>query len=126
MPSSFSIGCYLIVSQAFYFLHTKVPTIILFFYKNLYLFQDPLNPQETVIVLRSLVPGGVAQKDGRLIPGDRLLSVNDIAVEHITLDKAVQILKSTPRGAVKITVAKPLACGDAISNTSQVCKYIFI
>lgn len=79
-----------------------------------------------MIVLRSLVPGGVAQKDGRLIPGDRLLSVNDIAVEHITLDKAVQILKSTPRGAVKITVAKPLACGDAISNTSQVCKYIFI
>ena len=32
-------------------------------------YQDPLNPSETVIVIRSLVPGGVAQQDGRLIPG---------------------------------------------------------
>ena len=36
-------------------------------------YQDPLNPSESVIVIRSLVPGGVAQQDGRLIPGDRLM-----------------------------------------------------
>ena len=35
-------------------------------------YQDPLNPTETVIVIRSLVPGGVAQQDGRLIPGDKV------------------------------------------------------
>ena len=34
-------------------------------------YQDPLLPTESVIVIRSLVPGGVAQQDGRLIPGDR-------------------------------------------------------
>ena len=28
-------------------------------------YQDPLNPSETVIVIRSLVPGGVAQQDGK-------------------------------------------------------------
>ena len=27
---------------------------------------------------RSLVPGGVAQQDGRLIPGDRLMYVNEV------------------------------------------------
>lgn len=34
-------------------------------------YQDPIDPNDTVIVIRSLVPGGVAQLDGRLIPGDR-------------------------------------------------------
>ncbi|KAG5888596.1 hypothetical protein JTB14_004778 [Gonioctena quinquepunctata] len=82
-------------------------------------YQDPLNTQETVIVIRSLVPGGVAQNDGRLIPGDRLLAVNDINVEHVTLDRAVQVLKGIPKGIVKITVAKPLNTNDAASLTSQ-------
>jgi hypothetical protein len=43
-----------------------------------------------VIVIRSLVPGGVAQQDGRLIPGDRLMFVNDCPLEHASLDTAVQ------------------------------------
>lgn len=73
-----------------------------------------------MIVIRSLVPGGVAQLDGRLIPGDRLLSVNDINLEHATLDKAVQVLKGAHKGLVKIAVAKPLSTNDAISHTSQV------
>ena len=36
-----------------------------------------MNPSQTVIVIRSLVPGGVAQQDGNLVPGDRLMFVND-------------------------------------------------
>lgn len=72
--------------------------------------QDPMNPNETVIVIRSLVPGGVAQQDGRLIPGDRLLFVNDTHLENATLDEAVQVLKSAPKGVVRVGVAKPLPC----------------
>ncbi|CAN8004332.1 unnamed protein product [Ixodes hexagonus] len=71
-------------------------------------YQDPMNPSETVIVIRSLVPGGVAQQDGRLIPGDRLLFVNDVPLQHAGLDAAVQALKGAPRGVVRIGVAKPL------------------
>ncbi|KAF8794088.1 Patj like protein [Argiope bruennichi] len=71
-------------------------------------YQDPMNPNETVIVIRSLVPGGVAQQDGRLIPGDRLLFVNDINLENASLDAAVQALKGAPKGVVRIGVAKPL------------------
>ena len=55
--------------------------------------QDPINANETVIVIRSLVPGGVAQMDGRLVPGDRLVSVNDVNLENANLDQAVQALK---------------------------------
>ena len=56
-------------------------------------YQDPLDANDTLIVIRSLVPGGVAQLDGRLIPGDRLLFVNDTRLENASLDQAVQALK---------------------------------
>ncbi|KAJ8674602.1 hypothetical protein QAD02_005864, partial [Eretmocerus hayati] len=79
-------------------------------------YQDPMNPNETVIVIRSLVPGGVAQVDGQLIPGDRLLFVNDIALENATLDQAVQALKGAPKGVVRIGVAKPLPIPDSIAQ----------
>ncbi|XP_014610897.1 PREDICTED: uncharacterized protein LOC106790479 isoform X3 [Polistes canadensis] len=77
-------------------------------------YQDPMNPNETVIVIRSLVPGGVAQVDGKLIPGDRLLFVNDIGLQNATLDQAVQALKGAPKGTVRIGVAKPLPIPDSI------------
>lgn len=78
-----------------------------------------MNPNETVIVIRSLVPGGVAQVDGQLIPGDRLLFVNDIALENATLDQAVQALKGAPKGVVRIGVAKPLPIPDSIAQVSD-------
>ncbi|NWU67042.1 MPDZ protein, partial [Pterocles burchelli] len=71
-------------------------------------YQDPFDPANTVIVIRSLVPGGVAEKDGRLLPGDRLMFVNDINLENGSLEEAVQALKGAPAGTVKIGVAKPL------------------
>lgn len=75
-------------------------------------YQDPLDANDTLIVIRSLVPGGVAQLDGRLIPGDRLLFVNDTNLENSSLDQAVQALKGAPKGVVRIGVAKPLPMAD--------------
>ncbi|XP_064357643.1 multiple PDZ domain protein isoform X4 [Dromaius novaehollandiae] len=71
-------------------------------------YQDPVDPANTVIVIRSLVPGGVAEQDGRLLPGDRLMFVNDTNLENGSLEEAVQALKGAPAGTVKIGVAKPL------------------
>ncbi|XP_042660457.1 multiple PDZ domain protein isoform X10 [Tyto alba] len=71
-------------------------------------YQDPVDPANTVIVIRSLVPGGVAEQDGRLLPGDRLMFVNDTDLENGSLEEAVQALKGAPTGTVKIGVAKPL------------------
>lgn len=75
-------------------------------------YQDPMDSNDCLIVIRSLVPGGVAQIDGRLIPGDRLLFVNNINLENATLDQAVQALKGAPKGIVRIGVAKPLPMTD--------------
>ncbi|KAG1654681.1 Patj [Nymphon striatum] len=82
-------------------------------------YQDPLNPKETVIVIRSLVPGGVAQQDGQLKPGDRLMSVNDMNLESASLETAVQALKGAPKGVVRIAVAKPLPFPDGASNADS-------
>lgn len=70
--------------------------------------QDPEDAAKTVLVIRSLVPGGVADQDGRLLPGDRLMFVNETDLEGSSLDYAVHILKSTGYGPVRIGVAKPL------------------
>lgn len=86
---------------------------------DVFCFQDPMNPSETVIVIRSLVPGGVAQMDGRLIPGDRLLFVNNTVLENASLDQAVQALKGAPKGVVRIGVAKPLPIPDSVSQSAS-------
>ncbi|XP_074053616.1 multiple PDZ domain protein isoform X6 [Macrotis lagotis] len=71
-------------------------------------YQDPVDPARTVIVIRSLVPGGIAEKDGRLLPGDRLMFVNEVNLENGSLEEAVQALKGAPSGTVRIGVTKPL------------------
>ncbi|GFO19018.1 multiple pdz domain protein [Plakobranchus ocellatus] len=86
-------------------------------------YQDPVNPTGTVIVIRSLVPGGIAQQDGRLVPGDRLVFVNDVNVEHATLDQAVQALKGAARGMVRIGVAKPLPLAQTFRQDGQFAPF---
>nr|XP_046184020.1 multiple PDZ domain protein-like isoform X8 [Oncorhynchus gorbuscha] len=71
-------------------------------------YQDPMDPAKTVIVIRSLVPEGVAERDGRLLPGDRLMFVNSTNLDNANLEEAVQALKGANIGMVHIGVAKPL------------------
>ena len=79
----------------------------------MYSSQDPLNTSETVIVVRSVVPGGIAQLDGRLVPGDRIMYVNDTCLDtHTSLDCAVQALKGAPFGPVKIGISRPINFED--------------
>ena len=83
------------------------------------LFQDPINHEEIVIVIQSLVPGGVAQVDGRLVPGDRLLFVNDHNLEQSSLEESVGALKGAPPGRVCIGVAKPLPIPDFSESSTD-------
>lgn len=86
-------------------------------------YQDPVDPGGTVIVVRSLVPGGVAEKSGNIAPGDRVLSVNGVSIKNATLDQAVQALKGAPRGVVRIGIARPLPSQDtSLKSKSTVLK----
>ncbi|XP_056388885.1 inaD-like protein isoform X2 [Hyla sarda] len=71
-------------------------------------YEDPLDPARTVIVVQSLLAGGVAEESGELLPGDRLVFVNDSFMDNASLEEAVQILTSVPPGRVRIGICKPL------------------
>uniref|UniRef100_A0A452FVA7 InaD-like protein n=1 Tax=Capra hircus TaxID=9925 RepID=A0A452FVA7_CAPHI len=75
-------------------------------------YQDPLDPTRSVIVIRSLVPDGVAERGGELLPGDRLVSVNQYCLDNVTLAEAVEVLKAVPPGTVHLGICKPLVEGD--------------
>ncbi|XP_016855488.1 inaD-like protein isoform X8 [Homo sapiens] len=71
-------------------------------------YQDPLDPTRSVIVIRSLVADGVAERSGGLLPGDRLVSVNEYCLDNTSLAEAVEILKAVPPGLVHLGICKPL------------------
>uniref|UniRef100_A0A8D3ADV1 Multiple PDZ domain crumbs cell polarity complex component n=1 Tax=Scophthalmus maximus TaxID=52904 RepID=A0A8D3ADV1_SCOMX len=84
-------------------------------------YQDPMDSAKTVIVIRSLVPNGVAEQDGRLLPGDRLMYVNTTNLENASLEDAVQALKGALLGNVQIGVAKPLPVRIIILSFCALC-----
>ncbi|XP_057656911.1 patj homolog isoform X6 [Diorhabda carinulata] len=71
-------------------------------------YQDPLDSNNTIIVVRSLIPNGAAEHSGRIIPGDRLISVNGSNIKNVSLDQAVRVLRGAPLGVVTIGISKPL------------------
>ncbi|XP_016137767.1 inaD-like protein [Sinocyclocheilus grahami] len=75
-------------------------------------YQDPLDVVLSVIVIRSVVPGGVADNHGGLLPGDQLVFVNDTQLDTCSLDQAVEVLKSAPPGRVYLGIRKPLVPED--------------
>lgn len=61
-----------------------------------------------MIVIRSLVADGVAERGRELLPGDRLVSVNEYCLDNTTLAEAVEVLKAVPPGIVHLGICKPL------------------
>lgn len=83
-------------------------------------YQDPLDTDGTVIVVRGLIPGGSAEATGFIFPGDRLVSVNEHSLQGATLDQAVSILKGIPVGTARIGLCRPLSTSDNnLSSTPE-------
>ncbi|KFP56800.1 InaD-like, partial [Cathartes aura] len=51
---------------------------------------------------------GLAERGGELLPGDRLVFVNEKYLDSATLAEAVEVLKSVPPGTVSLGICKPL------------------
>jgi C-terminal processing protease CtpA/Prc len=75
-------------------------------------YQDPLNCDSTVIVVRGLIPGGAAENANIIYPGDRIVSVNEHDLRNVTLDDAVQVLKGIPLGFARVGLCRPLSTSD--------------
>ncbi|XP_063057037.1 inaD-like protein [Engraulis encrasicolus] len=71
-------------------------------------YQDPVDAARSVIVIRSLVAGGIAERDGSILPGDQLVFVNDVHLDSCSLAQAVEVLKGLSPGKVYLGIRKPL------------------
>lgn len=73
------------------------------------------------MVIRSLVPGGSAERHGGLLPGDQLVSVNRTQLDLLTLAQAVEVLKSAPPGTVHLGIRKPLVVSLRRVHVCELC-----
>uniref|UniRef100_A0A671LW79 Tyrosine-protein phosphatase non-receptor type 20 n=1 Tax=Sinocyclocheilus anshuiensis TaxID=1608454 RepID=A0A671LW79_9TELE len=62
--------------------------------------------QDLGTIISSITPGGPADINGCLKPGDRLLSVNDFSLESLSHDTVVEILQNAPDD-VTLVVSQP-------------------
>ncbi|XP_055967115.1 tyrosine-protein phosphatase non-receptor type 13 [Sorex fumeus] len=58
------------------------------------------------VFISSVTPGGPADLDGRLKPGDRLISVDSVSLEGVTHHAAVEILQNAPED-VTLVISQP-------------------
>ncbi|XP_059172698.1 disks large homolog 4-like isoform X2 [Physella acuta] len=72
-------------------------------------------PGDNGIFVTKIIEGGASELDGRLAVMDRLLAVNDINLEDVTHEEAVQALKNTQE-VVRLTIAKPTFAADNLSD----------
>uniref|UniRef100_A0A8B9LHU8 FERM and PDZ domain containing 2 n=1 Tax=Astyanax mexicanus TaxID=7994 RepID=A0A8B9LHU8_ASTMX len=68
--------------------------------------EDNTGKLDLGIFIASVVPDGPADKDGRIRPGGRLISLNKISLEGVTFSAAAAILQNSP-DEVEIIVSQP-------------------
>uniref|UniRef100_A0A674ISF3 Tyrosine-protein phosphatase non-receptor type 13 n=1 Tax=Terrapene triunguis TaxID=2587831 RepID=A0A674ISF3_9SAUR len=68
------------------------------------------------IFIHSVIPGGPADLDGSLKPGDRLISVNSVSLEGVSHHAALEILENAPED-VTLVISQPK---DKLSKVSSI------
>ncbi|XP_041830094.1 tyrosine-protein phosphatase non-receptor type 13 [Melanotaenia boesemani] len=71
------------------------------------------------IFIASIVPGGPADKDGRIRAGGRLISLNHISLEGVTFNEAAEVMQSSPE-EVQLIISQPKASISPMSVRSPV------
>ncbi|XP_059970275.1 tyrosine-protein phosphatase non-receptor type 13 isoform X7 [Mesoplodon densirostris] len=74
------------------------------------------------IFISSITPGGPADLDGCLKPGDRLISVNSVSLEGVSHHAAIEILQNAPED-VTLVISQPK---EKISNVPSTPVHIGI
>ncbi|XP_069012389.1 FERM and PDZ domain-containing protein 2 [Embiotoca jacksoni] len=68
--------------------------------------EDTVGHYDLGIFIASIVPGGPADKDGRIRAGGRLISLNHISLEGVTFNEAAEVMQSSPE-EVQLIVSQP-------------------
>ncbi|XP_077406689.1 FERM and PDZ domain-containing protein 2 isoform X2 [Vanacampus margaritifer] len=70
--------------------------------------EDTVGRYDLGIFIASVVPGGPADKDGRIRAGGRLISLNHISLEGATFSEAAEVMQSSPE-EVQLIISQPKA-----------------
>ncbi|XP_029311434.1 FERM and PDZ domain-containing protein 2 [Cottoperca gobio] len=68
--------------------------------------EDTVGHYDLGIFVASIVPGGPADKDGRIRAGGRLISLNHISLEGVTFSEAAEVMQSSPE-EVQLIISQP-------------------
>ncbi|XP_037609808.1 FERM and PDZ domain-containing protein 2 isoform X1 [Sebastes umbrosus] len=68
--------------------------------------EDTVGHYDLGVFVASIVPGGPADKDGRIRPGGRLISLNHISLEGVTFSEAAEVMQSSPE-EVQLIISQP-------------------
>ncbi|KAM4715639.1 FERM and PDZ domain-containing protein 2 isoform 3-T3 [Anableps anableps] len=83
--------------------------------------EDTIGRYDLGIFIASIVPGGPADKDGRIRPGGRLISLNHISLEGVAFSEAAEVMESSPE-EVQLIVSQPKVPLSPISVRSPVLR----
>ncbi|XP_042623027.1 FERM and PDZ domain-containing protein 2 isoform X2 [Cyprinus carpio] len=70
--------------------------------------EDHAGKLDLGIFIASIVPGGPADRDGRIKPGGRLISLNQLSLEGVSFSEAADIMQSSSN-EVELIVSQPKA-----------------
>ena len=67
--------------------------------------------QQPGVIVKTILPGGVADRDGRLLPGDFILQINQHWLRGVASEQVATVLRSCGTH-VRLVVARPVDPGD--------------
>ncbi|XP_067413224.1 tyrosine-protein phosphatase non-receptor type 13 isoform X2 [Emydura macquarii macquarii] len=76
------------------------------------------------IFIHSVIPGGPADLDGSLKPGDRLISVNSVSLEGVSHHAALEILENVPEDVTLVISQPKLSKVSSINLASGTRGYL--
>ncbi|XP_076615290.1 FERM and PDZ domain-containing protein 2 isoform X2 [Chaetodon auriga] len=83
--------------------------------------EDTVGHYDLGIFVASIVPNGPADKDGRIRPGGRLISLNHISLEGVTFSEAAEVMQSSPE-EVQLIISQPKVLLSPNSVRSSMLK----
>lgn len=66
----------------------------------------PVDQGDTAIYITRIVPGGAAERDGRLLPGDRIVEMDDVHLLSATTEGVAAAMVKPGDGIIKLTVTR--------------------
>lgn len=68
------------------------------------------------VIVKTILPGGVADRDGRLISGDHILQIGDVNLHDMVSEQVASVLRQSGTH-VRLVVARPI---DPVKSTQEV------